>query len=73
MKRVLDEQADTAGYAIARLIAHLNPREMRQALERAFANAVAADRNAIVRFDLPTDVLIDDEDTERNPAQNYLH
>lgn len=45
---------------IAHMLAHLTAREQRQALEQAYANAVANERGEIVREDFSSDVLFDE-------------
>lgn len=50
------------GSKIYHLLAHLVAREQRQALEQAYASAVANARTYIVRTDFPADILLDDED-----------
>jgi ATP-dependent Lon protease len=42
------------------LLAHLTPREQIQALEHAYARALANGRRQVLREDLPADVLLDD-------------
>jgi ATP-dependent Lon protease len=60
------------GYDIARLVAHLTPREQRQALERAYASAVAVGRNHLVKQDLPGDVLEGDSPSDDEQTA-WLH
>ena len=59
-------------YAFVRLLAHLTAREMRQALERAYATAIANGRNHLLRNDLPADVLMDEPDSGSKPT-TWLH
>lgn len=60
-------------YEIAKLIAHLTPREQRQALERAYSSAVAAGRSELLRTDFSADVLLDDLDTQPKSRQSWIH
>ena len=54
--------------SVVTLLAHLTAREQRQALHRAFANAVVNQRDQLTKHDLPADVLfIDSEST------GYVH
>jgi ATP-dependent Lon protease len=53
------------------LLAHLTPREQIQALEHAYARALANGRRQVLREDLPAEVLLDDGDPVK-PAQ-HLH
>lgn len=57
------------GSKIYHLLAHLVAREQRQALEQAYASAIANARTSIVRSDFPVEVLLDGEP---NPGI-YLH
>ncbi len=50
------------GREFIRLLAPLTPREQRQALERAYAAAVANGRRYLTQHDLPADVLLNCED-----------
>jgi ATP-dependent Lon protease len=53
------------------LLAHLTPREQIQALEHAYALALANGRRQVVRKDLPSEVLLDDGEPTK-PGQ-HLH
>ena len=56
------------------LLAHLTPREQIQALEHAYATALANGRRQLKREDLPPDVLGADSDPHRKSGQEgYLH
>jgi ATP-dependent Lon protease len=61
------------GRDIARLIAHLNPREQRQAMEAAYTAAIADGRDRLTRDDLPADVLADDESVKRRKSGQWIH
>ena len=53
------------------LLAHLTPREQIQALEHAYAVALANGRRQILREDLPAEVLLDDGGATK--SGRYLH
>ena len=58
---------------IVTLLAHLVPREQCQVLRRAYASAIANDRQYIERGDLPAHVLIDDQDDLDSSTPLMLH
>ena len=56
------------------LLAHATPREQIQALEHAYATALANGRRQLKREDLPPDVLVADNERHRESGQEgYLH
>lgn len=61
---------------IVKLIAHLVPREQGQVLRRAFACAIANQRSALQRQDLPIEVLLSDDEGIADPDADkpkFLH
>jgi hypothetical protein len=61
------------GRDIARLIAHLSPREHRQTIETAFASAIANGRDRLIRGDLPADIHLAEESVKRRKSRQWIH
>jgi ATP-dependent Lon protease len=59
--------------SIAVRLAHLTPREVRQATEQAVASAVAAGRDRVTPDDLPADLREGDKPTASDRSKTWLH